>query len=145
MIYMWQRSFSTETSEVTRQQVWTVLSDINNWKDWGDDLEWTQLEGPCKLNAKFLLKPKGGPLTKLSITKYDRPNVFADVAYLPLGKMHTTHTLTETSQGIKLQVDVLISGLLSFLWVKVIGQKQVQEGQSQLKALIQKAKSITKS
>lgn len=88
---MWSKSFSTKTKEVSRQQLWTVLTDINNWHQWDNDIEWTKLEGEPKLNADFYLKPKGGPKTRLTISKFDKPNVFADISHLPLAKMLIVH------------------------------------------------------
>jgi hypothetical protein len=73
---MWQKSISTVTKEVTANQIWTVLTDINHWNEWDKDLEWTELKGEAKLNADFLLKPKSGPKTKLTISQFDKPNVF---------------------------------------------------------------------
>jgi hypothetical protein len=139
---MWHKSFSTVTKEVTKDQIWTVLTDINHWNEWDKDLEWTECTGEAKLNADFLLKPKGGPKTKLTISQFDKPNVFADISHLPLAKMHTIHTLSQTSDGVKIQVDIKISGFLTFLWSKVIGQKQIDGGLHQTQQLIKKAKSI---
>lgn len=139
---MWHKSFSVVTKEVTKEQVWTVLTDINHWNEWDKDLEWTQLKGEPKLNADFLLKPKGGPKTKLTISQFDKPNAFADISHLPLAKMHTIHTLTQTSEGLKIQVDIKVTGFLTLLWSKVLAQKQIDGGQHQTQQLIEKAKSI---
>jgi hypothetical protein len=139
---MWHKSFSTVTKEATTDQIWTVLTDINHWNEWDKDLEWTELKGEARLNAGFFLKPKGGPKTKLTISQFDKPNVFADISHLPLAKMHTIHTLTQTNEGVKIQVDIKISGILTFLWSKVIGQKQIDGGFQQTQQLIEKAKSI---
>jgi len=89
----------------------------------------------------FLLKPKGGPKTKLTISEFDAPNVFADVAHLPLAKMHTIHTLSQMDKGIKIDVDIKIVGALTFLWSKVIGQKQIDGGPEQTEKLIKRAKN----
>ncbi len=138
---MWHKSFSTITKDVTKEQIWEVLSDINRWKDWDEDIEWIELNGTAKLNADFLLKPKGGPKTKLTISEFDAPNVFADVAHLPLAKMHTIHTLSQMDKGIKIDVDIKIVGALTFLWSKVIGQKQIDGGPEQTEKLIKRAKN----
>ncbi len=139
---MWHKSFSTVTKDVTKEQIWKVLTDINKWNEWDKDLEWTELKGEAKLNTNFFLKPKGGPKTKLTISQFDKPNVFADISHLPLAKMHTIHTFTQTSEGLKIQVDIKILGLLTFLWSKVIGQKQIDGGLHQTNQLIEKAKAI---
>ena len=139
---MWKKNYSTETKEVSREQIWTVLTAVDKWNEWDQDIEWTELKGESKLNAEFFLKPKGGPKTKLTIIQFDKPNVFADVAHLPLAKMQTIHTLTQNSKGIKINVEVMITGFLTFFWSKVIGQKQIDGGIQQTQKLIEKAKTI---
>lgn len=137
---MWHKSVSIVTSEVTQDQVWSVLTNINRWNEWDADIEWTSLKGEARLNADFVLKPKGGPKTKLTISQFDKPNVFADISHLPFAKMHTIHTLAQTSEGLNIRVDIKVTGLLTFLWSKVIAQKQIDGGISQMKYLIEKAK-----
>ena len=139
---MWHKSFTVVTKEITKEQFWNVITDVNRWSEWDADLEWTKLEGEPRLNANFTLKPKGGPKTKLTITRFDRPDVFADVAHLPLAKMHTIKTLTETQEGLNIRMDVKISGLLTILWSKVIGQGQIDGGPQQIGRLIEKAKTV---
>ncbi|MEO7049706.1 MAG: hypothetical protein ABI091_30665 [Ferruginibacter sp.] len=139
---MWHKSFSTTTKEVTKEQIWIILTDINKWKEWDKDLEWAALEGEAKLNSIFFLKPKGGPKIKLTISQFDKANIFEDISHLPFAKMQTTHTLIQTNEGLKIQVDIKIFGLLTFLWSKIIGQKQIEGGLNQTNQLIKKAKEL---
>lgn len=139
---MWTKSFSTTTKEVTKVQIWKVLTDINNWNSWDNDIEWTKIDTEPKLNANFFLKPKGGPKTRLTISEFNKPNVFADVSHLPLAKMVTTHHLSDTPAGLKIEVTIQVTGLLSFLWSKVIAQKQIDGGLQQTEQLIEKAKTF---
>ena len=138
---MWTKSYQVTTKEVTREQLWAVLTDIRTWNEWDTDIAWTTIEGGARLHAPFYLKPKGGPKTKLSITQLDKPNVFADVSYLPLAQMHTIHTLTQAAQTVTIRVEIRISGLFTFLWSKIIGQKQIDGGMQQTQRLIEKAKT----
>jgi len=94
------------------------------------------------LGANFLLKPKGGPETKLTICNFNKPNNFADIAHLPFAKMETIHNLSATSEGVKIELIIKVTGLLSFLWSKVIAQKQIDGGVQQINLLIEKAKTL---
>ena len=139
---MWHKTIAQNTREAGREQVWKVLTDVNHWQEWDPEIEWTELKGELRTGADFMLKPKGGPKTRLTVTQMERPGIFADIAHLPLAKMHTIHTLSETSEGLKIQMDIKISGLLSFLWSKVIGQGQIDGGPQQIERLIAKAKTL---
>ena len=139
---MWQKSFQNLAKNLTKIQIWGVLTDINHWKDWDKDIEWTKMDGEARLHADFILKPKGGPKTRLTIVQCDKPDVFADIAHLPLAKMQTLHRLTDTPEGVLIEVEVRVTGLLSFLWAKIIAEKQVQGGLAQTNQLIAKAMKI---
>ena len=140
---MWHKSFSVETDEVSKEQIWKVLTDLQNWNKWDADIEWTKCDEQAKLGTEFFLKPKGGPKVRLTVSQFDKPNVFADVSHLPLAKMHTIKTLTHTPAGVKIQMDVKVEGLLSFLWSRVIAQNQIDGGVEQTQLLINHAKTIS--
>lgn len=137
---MWQRTFTTTTKETTAEALWDVLADVNNWKSWGPDLEWTRLNGPAATGKDFLLKPKGGPKTRITIVQCDRPSAFSDLSHLPLCKMRFVHTFVDTPEGVRIEMDLRMSGPLTFLWKKVIGAKQADEFPQHVRALIDAAK-----
>lgn len=137
---MWKHTFTTITNEATAEALWDAQTDVNNWPTWGDDLEWTRMEGPAQTGKTFFLKPKGGPKVRLTIERCERPGVFTDMSHLPLCKMLFTHTFTPTPQGVRIDLDLRMHGPLTFLWKKVIGQKQVEDFPAHVKALIAAAK-----
>ena len=58
---MWSKSYSVVTTEVTKEQIWKLTTDIDNWKNWDDTVEYSKLQGEFKVGECFILKPKGGP------------------------------------------------------------------------------------
>jgi hypothetical protein len=136
---MWKGNATIITQKATIDQLWNTLTDIQNWNTWDHDIAWTSIEGPVKQGAEFYLKPKDGPKTKLHISEYTAPNVFSDVAYLPLAKMRTTHRFTQTEMGIEINIEVEVSGFLSFLWSRIIAQNQIKGAEQQTQNLIDKA------
>lgn len=36
---MWTRSHSIVTKEVTKEQMWKLFSDVNNWHTWDEGIE----------------------------------------------------------------------------------------------------------
>ena len=137
---MWHRTYSAITNETSAEALWDEQTDVNNWPAMGDDLEWTRLEGPAGTGKEFFLKPKGGPKVRLTIEQCSRPSVFADKSHLPLCKMVFTHTFSKTPQGVRIDLDLRMHGPLTFLWKKVIGQKQVEDFPAHVQALIAAAK-----
>lgn len=136
---MWKGNVTIITQKATINQLWNTLTDIQNWNTWDQDIAWTSIEGPVKLGSEFYLKPKDGPKTKLHVSEYTAPNVFSDVAHLPLAKMRTTHRFTQTEQGIEIHIEVEVRGLLSFIWSRIIAQNQIKGAEQQTQNLIDKA------
>jgi Polyketide cyclase / dehydrase and lipid transport len=137
---MWKRSYTTHTSEVTAEALWDTLADVNNWTTWTTDLEWTKLEGPAALGKDFYLKPKGGPKTRITIIACDRPRHYTDLGHLLLCKMTFIHAFTPTPHGVRIDMEVRMSGPLTFLWSKVIGEKQAADFADHTQALITEAR-----
>lgn len=136
---MWKGIATIITQKATINQLWNTLTDIQNWNTWDHDIAWTSIKGPVKQGAEFYLKPKDGPKTKLHVSEYTAPNVFSDVAHLPLAKMRTTHRFTQTEQGVKIDIEVEVTGLLSFVWSRIIAQNQIKGAEQQTQNLIEKA------
>ena len=138
---MWQRTFSTITKNTSANALWDVMADVNNWPSWGDDLEWTRLDGPAAVGKDFHLKPKGGPKTRITITRCERPGAFTDRSHLLLCKMTFVHTFTETPEGTRVDMELSMNGPLTFLWKKVIGEKQAADFPAHVEALVAAANS----
>ena len=143
---MWSANFKTETKDANSKQIWEVLTDINNWSAWDEEVEWTKLDGQSRLGAKFILKPKGGPKVNIEVTEYEPCTLHTDLSSLPLAKMEMRHTLKQVGDTCHLGIEVKIWGPLTFLWKKVIGETQVKGFADQTAKMIARAKelSITK-
>lgn len=137
---MWHKTIQMEYAGITCEAVWAVLTDVANWHAWDPDIEFTEVDKPVGPNVDFYLKPKGGPKTRLTINRWEPPFCFGDVSHLPLGKMHTMHRLIPIETGIRVEMDIRVTGILAFLWSRVIAQKQIDSGPDQTARLIEKAR-----
>ena len=135
---MWKKSHSIVTSEVTKEQMWKLFSDVNNWHTWDKGVEFAQLEGKFEKGNHFLFQPKGGPKLKIGIVEAIENQQFTDFTKFPLAKMYGEHTFTETPEGLKITTTMSVQGILSFLWVKMVAAKIVaglpEDMQDQIKA-----------
>nr|WP_305049522.1 hypothetical protein [Elizabethkingia bruuniana] len=68
---MWQKSYSVITKEVTKEQIWKLTTDIDNWKNWDSSVEDSKLLGDFKVGSFFMLKPKGGPKVKIKLIEIE--------------------------------------------------------------------------
>lgn len=119
---MWTKSHSIVTKEVTKEQIWKLISNINKWNLWDDTVEYSELLGTFEAENYFILKPKGGPKVKIKLIEVIENQKFVDMTSFPLAKMYGEHLYEETKEGLKITVTMSVKGILSFLWIKLVAQ-----------------------
>lgn len=135
---MWTKSHSIVTKEVTKEQIWKLFADVNNWSAWDKGVEFAQLEGKFEKGNHFMFQPKGGPKLKIKIVEAIENQNFTDFTKFPLAKMYGEHLFEETADGLKMTTTMKVQGILGFLWIKIVAQKIVDglptDMQEQIKA-----------
>jgi hypothetical protein len=120
---MWTKSHSIVTKELTKEQIWKLFSDVNNWHTWDTGCEFAKMEGKFEKGNHFILRPKGGPNVKIELLDVVENKSFLDVTKFPLAKMYDNHQFEETGNGLKITHTITVKGILGFLWVKIVAQK----------------------
>lgn len=138
---MWQKSYSLTTKDVTKEQIWNIWQDVKNWNKWDDSVTESEIFGKFEPGAKGFLIPSGGPKTNFTMTGCKYQKSFTDTTFLPLCQLDFIHFLEETSDGLKITHQIQITGLLSFLFSKIIGEKLAQTLPEAVTKLVQLAKT----
>jgi hypothetical protein len=120
---MWTKSHSILTTEVSKEQMWNLFADVNNWHTWDEGIEYAKIEGKFEKGNYFTLRPKGGPNVKVELLETIENKMFLDVTNFPLAKMYDEHTFEETAQGLKITNTITVTGILGFVWRKIVAQK----------------------
>ncbi|GHN01487.1 hypothetical protein WSM22_29760 [Cytophagales bacterium WSM2-2] len=139
---MIQRTFTLTTREVTQDQAWAIISDVNHWKTWDAGVESAELQGKFESNSSFILKPKGGPKIKIQLVEVIEKKYFKDMTSFPLAKMFGEHWYEETPEGLKITVRMTMTGILSALWFKIVMKGIVAGLEGDQKSLIAAAEKI---
>ena len=129
---MWTKPHSIVTTEVTKEQMWKLFSDVNNWHKWDKGIEFARLEGQFEKGSEFLLRPKGGPNVKIKLIETIENQKFVDQTKFPLATMTGEHLFEETDKGLKITTTMRMKGVLSFLWIKIVAQKIVDSLPSEM-------------
>lgn len=119
---MWTKSHSIVTHDVTKEQMWKLFADVNNWHTWDSGVEFAKLDGKFEKGNHFMFQPKGGPKLKIGIVEAKENETFTDFTKFPLAKMYGEHTFEETTEGLKITTTMKVQGILGFLWVKIVAQ-----------------------
>lgn len=136
---MWKQEVTIET-EATKEQIWELWSDVENWNKWDDEVLKSELNGEFINGAKGILKPTNGPKSKFILESVKYPIEFTTKSSLPLATMYFTHRISEKNGKRQIIHGVEIKGLTTFIFSKVIGKKNVSELPKALKKLSLRAK-----
>ena len=119
---MWTKSHSIVTTEATKEQMWKLFADVNNWHTWDSGIEFATMEGKFEKGNHFILKPKGGPKVKIALVETIENKKFVDCTTFPLAKMYGEHTFEETKEGLRITTTMKVEGAFGFLWRKLVAQ-----------------------
>ena len=133
-------TYSTTDGDLTQEQAWKLMSNVDNWKNWDPTVEDSKLHGNFETGVYFSLKTKGGPKAKILLAEVKPNSYYKDLAKLPLAEMIGEHFFEETPEGLKLTVTMSIRGPLSFLWNQIIMKDIVSRLPEDLKTLASEAK-----
>lgn len=122
---MWTRTYSKTFQNVKREVLWDIWMNVNEWKNWFDELEYCKIHGSFVIGNHFSLKQKGIPPIKVVIIDIQEGYSFTSCTSFFQSKMYYTHSIENTSEGLKLNNTVRITGSLYWLLVKIIGKKVI--------------------
>ncbi len=101
--------------------------DVANWNQWDKDVEHSAIFGAFQVGTKGFLKPVGGPKSTFEITECSVEVSFTDRSFLPLCTIDFVHTIKQTPSGLEISHKVVMQGLLTLIFSKIIG-KNIERG-----------------
>jgi hypothetical protein len=137
---MWSKTYSKKVIGLKLEDIWAVWIDVNNWRKWHSDIEYTKLAGEFRVGNKFILKPKKGPkviIELLEVVPYRR---FIDLTRFPLAKMYGIHDFIKNGNEIEIKTTMKVEGPLSFVWRKLVAEKVANSEEEQTNSLIRRVK-----
>jgi hypothetical protein len=117
---MWIKSHSVVTKEATKEQMWNLFTDVNNWHIWNNEIEFAKLEGKFEKGNHYVIKPRNGGAVKVELLEVVEKKRCLELGKFPLAKMYYDHLLEETENGLKIVSTITVKGMLSFLWVQLV-------------------------
>ncbi len=136
---MWSRTYSKRVKGLNVDKIWKIWTDVDQWKDWQDDVEYSKMQSAFETGGKFLFKPKGGPNLTLELTEVTDLKSFTDLTKFPLAKMYDTHEILVHEDEIELKCTTSIEGPLAFVWRKLVAEEVFKGIPHQIEALLARA------
>lgn len=138
----WTKSYSITTKEITKEQIWKLFTDINNWHVWNEQIEFAKLDGKFEAGNFYQIKPKKGQTVKVNLLKVEENKHCLEAGNFPLAKMYYDHLIEETKDGLKITNTITVQGLLNFLWVQLVVKKIAAEMPAHVQQQIQVASKL---
>lgn len=139
---MWTRSYSKKIKGLSKELVWEVWTDVNQWHMWQDDIEYAKLEGGFEKGGIIRFKPKGGPKIKLHLIEVVPGSVFVDCTNFPLAKMFDRHELIAHGDELEIKSTIRVEGPLSFVWRKLVAEDVANGLEQQTDKLIERVRNV---
>lgn len=137
---MWSKTYSIKVKGISREKVWKVWTNVNQWHTWQNDIEYAKLDGDFKVGNTFLLKPKGGPKVNIRILNSEPYTAFTDLTRFPLAKMYGLHEFIDHGDELEIKTTMSVEGALSFVWRKLVAEGVANGLKEQTDSLIAKAR-----
>jgi hypothetical protein len=90
---MWTHQHSAQT-ELTPEEIWKVLADLDNWAAWDTSVESVRLDGPFAVGSRVTMLPKGQEPVIFTITDIEENARYADETEFGGVTLRFSHTLT---------------------------------------------------
>lgn len=119
---MWKTSH-TEIVNSSSRDIWQHWTDVSKWPKQDESLQSAELLGEFKIGSIIILKPKGSPKVKVKLTEVTKDKSFSSIGKLPLAKLRFSHKIKTVKQGVSFTQSIEISGPLSGLFGKMMGNK----------------------
>lgn len=138
---MWVKTYTKTYLGVTKESIWRIWADVNNWPKWDKELEYCKMKGEFIQGTPFILKPKGGPKVKITLSEVIPEVKFTDYCKFLGATMFDEHMLEDIEGGVCISNTIRVQGLLSFIWVRLVAKKVANAVPIQLDALVELARS----
>lgn len=120
---MWTKSHTIVTKDASKEQMWRLFTDVNNWHTWNNEVEYAKLEGKFESGNHYFIKPKKGQMVRVKLLEVTEYHHCLEEGRFPLAKMYYDHKLEEISEGLRITSTITVQGILSFIWVKLVVKK----------------------
>ncbi len=113
--------YSLETT-ASPETIWSIWTDVPNWKEWDAGLKDANLEGEFALKAKGKITSLEGRKSKFKVIEYVEGQSYTYKTSLPLGGLYVKRYLNTQNGKTTFTHEVWFQGLTGGLFAKAFGE-----------------------
>lgn len=114
--------YTIETT-ASPDEIWSVWTNVNQWKDWDTGLKNASINGEFKLDAKGTIISLEGRKSKFKVVEYEEGKTYTYKTKLPLGSLYVKRYLKTENDTTTFTHEVWFKGLTAGIFAKAFGEK----------------------
>lgn len=129
----------TVMTTATKAQIWRVWTDVETWKDWDHEIEFSRLDGPFKEGTTGCLKMHNSPILKTKITQVEPLFRYVFETKLFLATSVSTSIIDQVDHKTYVTLVNEIRGPLALFYVLLIGRGIKNKTPLEIERMLKKA------
>lgn len=113
----------TTNTSAAPSVVWSIWTDVENWKNWDTGLKDARLSGTFELDASGHIVSLEGRKAKFKIVAFEEGQSYTYKTKLPLGSLYVKRSLETTDIQTTFIHEVWFAGLTKGLFARAFGEK----------------------
>ena len=114
--------YSLETT-ATPEAIWSIWTDVPNWKDWDTGLKDASIQGAFEIDAKGQIISLEGRKSRFKVVEFIEGQSYTYKTKLPLGSLYVKRYLTQENGKTVFTHEVWFKGLTGGIFAKAFGEK----------------------
>jgi hypothetical protein len=132
----------TIEAKATPTQIWKIWEDVENWKTWDQEIEFSRIDGPFQTGTTGCTKFVGTPLFKTLLTQVESHQLVVQEAYLCFAKVISYQSMSQIAGRTQVTFRVEIQGPLSFFYACMIGRLIKKKIPSEMEGMLKRAQVL---
>lgn len=112
----------TIETEATPIQIWRIWQDVENWKNWDQEIEVSRIDGPFQAGTTGCTKFVGTPLFKTLLTQVEPLKLVVQEAYLSFARVISYQSMSQVADKTQVTFRVEIRGPLSLFYACILSR-----------------------
>ena len=138
---MCTESFSKIYSNIKKEEIWNLLTNVTAWPKWNSNLEYCKMTESFRVGSGMKVKPKWGNSIEAILTEVEKETKFVTCATYFGAKIYFSHILEENLEGLRITHTLTVIGPLKWLWFMLIGKKIANSVITETDNLVEYAKA----
>jgi len=109
-------------TKATPTQIWKVWQDVENWKKWDPEIEFSEIDGPFKSGTAGRTKFKGTPVIKTLLTEVTDRKLVVQESFLSFAKIISYQIMRQVGDKTRVTFEVKVRGPLSLFYALILGR-----------------------